>query len=330
MILSNTLHQSKGRGFQACVLFCVMGMLPLGLASAQDYEAVETRLVKAVKAGELTAGQAGDMMAVLARARFSKRLKTSQEREPVRDTGREKPEWDAIKRRIESAVESGHLTREQANAKYKALKKATSQEGEDARVAKYRAIEAEIVASVRAGKMSRDEAGQKLEAIKRGLFSDRRSKETRKGDHRDEDDKLDYVAAGKKLMAAAKAGKVTRAQAEAERVEIKKRLEKDSKKTVKNQTNHRIAVMRTLKYLALGCHLFAEDHDGMLPATMVELKPYVKESFDPEAYDLVASGVLYKIKQPAKQVLIRSKACLSGGQLAVAFVDGHVEIVRMR
>ncbi len=158
MGLPNMSDRSNGRGFAACVLFCVMAVLPLGLASAQDYEAVESRLVEAVRAGELTADQAGDMMAALARARFVKRIEATQKREPVRDTGREKPSWDAIERRIEGAVASGQLTREQANAKYKTLKKEMPQEGgypgEDARVTEYRAIEADIVDYVRAGKMS--------------------------------------------------------------------------------------------------------------------------------------------------------------------------------
>jgi hypothetical protein len=334
MSLSNTSNRSNGRGLQACVFFCVLGVLPLGLASAQDYEAVETRLVKAVKAGELTVDQAGDMMAALARGRFAERLKAIQERDSDRDTGHEKRRGDAAKPRTEGAVKTDRLTREQANTRFRVLKKETPQEnrheGEEARVAKYRAIEAEIVAAVRAGKMSREEAGQKLEAIKKDLFSDKRSRETRKGDHQDEDEKLDYATMGKNLKAAVKAGKMTKEEAEVKRVEIKKRIERDSKKTSKNQANNRIAVMRTLKDLALGCHLFAEDHDGMLPATMAELKPYVRESYDPDNYGLVASGALYKIKEPAKRVLIRSKVLLSGGQQAVAFADGHVEIVRVK
>ena len=88
--------------------------------------------------------------------------------------------------------------------------------------------------------------------------------------------------------------------------------------------------MQTLKYLALGCHLYAEDHDGMLPRTLHDLKPYVKESYDPKAYELVAAGNLNKIRQPAKRHLIRAKASLSGKQRAVAFVDGHVEIIQVR
>jgi len=95
----------------------------------------------------------------------------------------------------------------------------------------------------------------------------------------------------------------------------------------KSQANDRQAAMQTLKQLALGCIMYAQDNDGMLPATQAALKPYVSTSYDPEAYELVASGKLTEIRQPARTVLIRQKARLSGGQQAVAFVDGHAEII---
>lgn len=40
-------------------------------------------------------------------------------------------DWDAIKRRIEGAVESGRMTREEADAKYREIKKQVSREGRD-------------------------------------------------------------------------------------------------------------------------------------------------------------------------------------------------------
>jgi len=35
---------------------------------------------------------------------------------------RERPDWEGIKRRIEAAVKSGDMTREEADAKYKAIR----------------------------------------------------------------------------------------------------------------------------------------------------------------------------------------------------------------
>ncbi len=35
---------------------------------------------------------------------------------------RERPDWEGIKKRIEGAVKSGDMTREEADAKYKAIR----------------------------------------------------------------------------------------------------------------------------------------------------------------------------------------------------------------
>jgi len=86
--------------------------------------------------------------------------------------------------------------------------------------------------------------------------------------------------------------------------------------------------MQSVKLLALACRMYADDNNGMLPRKMVDLQPYAGERHDPDAYVLVASGNFYEIektKDSSKEVLIRRKELLR----AVAFVDGHAEIVSM-
>ena len=86
--------------------------------------------------------------------------------------------------------------------------------------------------------------------------------------------------------------------------------------------------MQSVKLLALACRMYADDNNGMLPRTMVDLQPYAGALSDPDAYVLVASGNVYEIektKDSSKEVLIRRKELLR----AVAFVDGHAEIVSM-
>ena len=86
--------------------------------------------------------------------------------------------------------------------------------------------------------------------------------------------------------------------------------------------------MQSVELLALACRTYANDHNGMLPRTMVDLQPYASELYDPDAYVLAASGNVYEIektKDPSKEVLIRQKELLG----AVAFVDGHTEVVSM-
>jgi len=65
MIVSNNPNRSNLRWLQVCVLLCAMIVLPFGIAFAQDYEAIDKRLKKAVKKGELTWEQADAMMTTL-------------------------------------------------------------------------------------------------------------------------------------------------------------------------------------------------------------------------------------------------------------------------
>ncbi len=92
------------------------------------------------------------------------------------------------------------------------------------------------------------------------------------------------------------------------------------------QANDRQAAMGMLKHLAVGCIMYAQDHEGMLPTTFAAIEFYVSTPFDQEAYELVASGKMGEIAQPGKTALVRQKALMPDGQRAVAFVDGHVEI----
>ena len=86
--------------------------------------------------------------------------------------------------------------------------------------------------------------------------------------------------------------------------------------------------MQGVEMQALACRMYADDNNGMLPRTMVDLQPYAGEPYDPDAYVLAASGNVYEIektKDSSKEVLIQRKELLR----AVAFVDGHAEIVSM-
>ncbi len=86
--------------------------------------------------------------------------------------------------------------------------------------------------------------------------------------------------------------------------------------------------IQSVKLLALACRMYADDNNGMLPSTMVDLQPYAGALYDPDAYVLAASGNVHEIeetKDSSKEVLIQRKELLR----AVAFVDGHVETVSM-
>ena len=65
MIVAGKTDRSQSRWSHRCVLMCVIVLIPLGLVSAQDYRAVEKRLIDAVSHGELSLEQAGIMMEAL-------------------------------------------------------------------------------------------------------------------------------------------------------------------------------------------------------------------------------------------------------------------------
>ena len=92
-----------------------------------------------------------------------------------------------------------------------------------------------------------------------------------------------------------------------------------------SEMDHR---MQGVERLALACRMYAADNHGMLPRTLVDLQPYAGEQFDPDAYELAATGNIHEIentKNASKEVLIRQNEPLR----AVAFIDGHAEIVSL-
>jgi beta-lactamase regulating signal transducer with metallopeptidase domain len=65
MIVSDRPRQVQSRWLTICVLLCAMVIIPFGMANAQDQEAVEKRLGRAIEQGEITVRQAAAMMEVL-------------------------------------------------------------------------------------------------------------------------------------------------------------------------------------------------------------------------------------------------------------------------
>jgi len=114
MIVSEKPNQSSSRLLQACVLLCAMVVLPLGIASAQDYSAVAKRLKKAVKKGEITQQHADVMMAAL-----------KKEKAPEAGDERELHAYfEQVWTKLQSAVAQGKMSAEDAEAKMAAIKKA--------------------------------------------------------------------------------------------------------------------------------------------------------------------------------------------------------------
>jgi len=114
MIVIDTLNRVDTRGLQASILLCAIAALSLGAAHAQDYEAVEKRLGKAVSKGELSLQQAVRMMEA---------LEESGDEPEYRAGGDGDEDWienrlHAVGRRLKAAVKAGTLTEAEAWAKW--------------------------------------------------------------------------------------------------------------------------------------------------------------------------------------------------------------------
>jgi len=188
MIPSNKPIRSNSRRFQVCVLACMMIVLPLGVVSAQDYEAVTKRLRAAVAAGELTGGQARTMLASLKKADSPKK----QVARSGKKNDRKKADHGATWQRLLAMVKAGKLTEKQAHAKMSAIKKEVASKTmtrgkaparRQARIKKAQApaqksnryeayltkVKKELGAAVATGRISREDAGKRFKAAQEAM-----------------------------------------------------------------------------------------------------------------------------------------------------------------
>jgi len=80
------------------------------------------------------------------------------------------------------------------------------------------------------------------------------------------------------------------------------------------------------KQLALACFVWANEHNGALPPDLAAIKDLATTQ-NLGAYELCASGKLADIKDPATTILLREKQATPGGHRAVAYADGHCELI---
>lgn len=154
MIVSGRANRTSSRRLWVFVLLIAVVVLPLGVASAQDYKAVAKRLRAAVAAGELTGEQARTMLATLPNAAADKKG----------------IDQDIAAKRIRAAVQAGKMTREEARSKMAAIRGKAAEKAPEPGRAKARLMQMrrDLEAAVRAGKISKEDALKKFrEAEKR-------------------------------------------------------------------------------------------------------------------------------------------------------------------
>ena len=157
------------------VFLLAIGVLPIGLVYAQDYEAVQKRLVEAVKAGEISRAQAGAMLETLKGTDKAKRGGD-------RDMEALKRRYQEGARRIEAAVEAGKVSKEDAEKRLIEMRKAMfptpdqdkAKRGSDpdmeALKRRYQEGARRIEAAVEAGKVSKEDAEKRLIEMRKAMF----------------------------------------------------------------------------------------------------------------------------------------------------------------
>jgi len=168
MIISENPKRSNTRWLQRCVLLCALVVLPVGIVSAQDYEAVGRRFRAAVAAGELTGEQARAMLGAL------RQTAQPDERRGERGDRRiSREDYAGFERRIKATVREGKMTREEAGEQLEGFRRRMEMAGRDQRGERrisredYARAEAELDKAIAAGRISEEDAKARLNGMRR-------------------------------------------------------------------------------------------------------------------------------------------------------------------
>ncbi len=219
MIVSTNTNRSNSRRWQLGILVAALVILPLGLASAQDYEAVERRLGKAVSKGELSLEQARLMMETLRKAGGD---------QDDRHADRAKAYLMKVRKELGAAVEAGRISEEDAIRRYKAAEKgirermaARDRRGGAKRITveEYRRAEAEMRKMIEEGKAKPEDVERRLIEMRKMIGEQRE-----RGTERQRLIREDWEGIKKRIEGAVERGEITREQADARYKGIRQRM----------------------------------------------------------------------------------------------------------
>ena len=229
MIISNE-QLGISQGMRMLTIVLAVCIFPVGLVYAQDYGAVQRRLIEAVKAGELSREQVAPMMEAM------KKSKSEQSDEV---TSRERYATGA--KRIEAAIESGRISKEDGEKRLAEMRKKmfpTRDNGDaksdrvdgdtmEQRKSRYTAGAKRIEAAIKSGKISEVEGKNRLAEMRKQM-SPARDKGDAKTDRAEGGDmevrKRRYMAAAEEIEMAVEAGKMSREDAETKLIEMRKKM----------------------------------------------------------------------------------------------------------
>ena len=229
MIISNE-QLGISQGMRMLTIVLAVCIFPVGLVYAQDYGAVQRRLIEAVKAGELSREQVAPMMEA---------MKNSKSEQSDEATSRERYATGA--KRIEAAIESGRISKEDGEKRLAEMRKKmfpTRDKGDaksdrvdgddmEQRKSRYMAGAKRIEAAIKSGKISEVEGKNRLAEMRKQM-SPARDKGDAKTDRAKGGDmevrKRRYMAAAEEIEMAVEAGKMSREDAETKLIEMRKKM----------------------------------------------------------------------------------------------------------
>ena len=231
MILSNRLPRTPRWFLSACLALGAL-FLPMSVAYAQDFEAVQRRLASAVEAGELTPAQARTMMEALRRASTDRPADASVDQRALRER------YAAMEQRVEAGIKSGKITREQGAARLAEARrsmfgdapKGKVEADQRAKRERYAEYERGLMERVRKGAMTKDEANAKLTEAREKMFGG--AEEAQRGGEADEKAMAArYEELERRIKAAVESGRITEEQGMERLQQAKERMSQGAKKS---------------------------------------------------------------------------------------------------
>ncbi len=216
MIVSHTPTKLKmPRWIIASALLVTTGLLPFGVAYAQDYDAIGRRLREAVAAGELSGEQARMMMSAL-----KKELPAKEKANKSKQISR--ADYPAIEAKIKNAIQKGELTEEEGIKKLHAVREQiaanTNHQRQREVRSQYAEAESKLQKMVESGRISEADMKARLGGMRKAIAD--KNEHAQKAEH-----DVDWDRIKERIEGAVKSGKMTREEADKTYVGIRKRME---------------------------------------------------------------------------------------------------------
>ena len=230
MILTDRLPRTP-RWVLSAALALGAALLPLSVAYAQDYGAVERRLAAAVEAGEITKAQAQAMMAALKRAAEEK----SGPAEP--DMRAKRMRYAEYQKSLEAAVAKGDMTADEAAAKLAEARtkmfggEAAGKRDIDPRAMRerYAQLEERVTAAVESGQITKEQAAERLAQARERMMQASRAQGAGDGPVDMRARRMRYAELEKGLKARVEKGAMSAEEAEAKLREAREEMFGDQK-----------------------------------------------------------------------------------------------------